>query len=238
MSLSDRGRCSKGKPCSAACINKDYKCRFNLVSRLREPLKKIAQEVNEKGADVADHIGKNVAAWKTGKVLGGLVSTYLESRYGIPRELSVKLSETAIQGLAATGLDFKHLRNTDEFSKKLFTELAAAFIGKTSHAGAEVFISAKEVSTIVESALPILAGKISGIGTSVVANKLPSPGELLSIIQERSQADLAKLQSFLKPFTNFSEIDEVSQVLGDITLIALLGVKSRISKPRVTYGKV
>lgn len=233
MSSSDRGRCSKGKPCSSACINRDYLCRFDLVSRLKEPLNRISKEVSEKGADVADHIGKNVAAWKTGKVLGGLVSSYLESRYGIPRDLSIKLSETAIQGLAATGLDAKHLRNADEFSKKLFAELAAAFIGKTSHAGAELFISAKEVSTIVETALPVLAGKISGIGTSMLANKLPTPKEILSIVQERSAADTNRLLAFLRPYTNFAEIGEVAEVLGDLTILALVGVKGKLDKGKV-----
>lgn len=200
---------------------------------------KIRDEVSEKGAGVADHIGKNVAAWKTGKVLGGLVSSYLESRYGIPRDLSIKLSETAIQGLAATGLDIKHIKNADDFSKKLFAELAAAFIGKTSHAGAELFISAKEVSTIVETSLPILAGKVSGIGTSILANKLPTPGELLATVQQRSQADIAKLQSFVKPYANFAEMDDIAEILGDFTLVALLGVKSRLDNlPNKADGEV
>lgn len=233
MASSERGRCFKGKPCSFACINRNYLCKFDIAEYLGGQLKRMRDEVSEKGVGIADHIGKGVAAWKTGKVLGGLVSSYLESRYGIPRELSSKLSETAIQGLTATGLDFKHLKNPDEFSKKLFAELAAAFIGKTSHAGAELFISAREVSTIVETALPVLAGKVSGISTAMAASKLPTPGELLSMVQERSQSDIQKVQSFLRPYTNFAEVDDIAEILGDLTLIVLLGVKSRMDNKKL-----
>lgn len=240
--MADRGRCSKGKPCSAACINRNLFCKAGLPDFLSKGLTAVRNEVESKGKDVADHLGKNVAAWKTGKVLGGLVSSYLEGRYGIPRESSVKLAETAIQALAATGLDAKHLKNTDEFSKKLFAELAAAFIGKTSHAGAELFISAKEVSTIVETSLPILAGKVSGIGTSLLANRLPTPSELLTIVQERSRADMEKVQGFLRPYVSFAEslneMDKVAEVLGDVTLLALLGVKSKIDNSNKSNGKL
>ena len=234
MASSDRGRCFKGKPCSFACISRNYLCKFDIAEHLTGPLRKLRDEIMEKGVDTADHIGKGVAAWKTGKVLGGVVSSYLESRYGIPRDLSIKLSETAIQGLTATGLDMKHLHNADEFSKKLFAELAAAFIGKTSHAGTEAFISAKEVSTVVETALPVLAGKISGLSTAIAASRLPTPGELLSMVQDRSRSDIGKVQSFLRPYTNFAEIDDIGEILGDLTLVVLLGIKSRMdSKDRV-----
>lgn len=233
--MGNKGRCFKGKPCSAACIRRDFHCRADFPNFLTKGLKSLRDEVSSKGVDVADHIGKNVAAWKTGKVLGGLVSSYLESTYGIPRELSTKLSETAIQGLAATGLDLKHLKNTDEVAKKLFTELAAAFIGKTSHSGAEMFISAKEVSTIVETAMPVLAGKFSGIATSLLANKLPTPSELVSIVKERSKEDMARVQFFLRPYVSFSEgprgnMAEVAQILGDMVLLVLLGVKGKLDR--------
>ena len=92
MASSKGNRCSKGKPCFTACIKRDFHCRFNLAERLREPLRRIGDEISEKGVGVVDHIGKNVAAWKTGKVLGNLVSSYLESRYGVPSEASVKLA--------------------------------------------------------------------------------------------------------------------------------------------------
>jgi hypothetical protein len=228
MSSSRGNRCSKGKPCFTACVNRDFLCRLNLAERLKGPLRRIGDEISEKGTDVADHIGKNVAAWKTGKVLGNLVSSYLESRYGIPRDASVKLAETAIQGLAATGLDIKHIKNADEFSKKLFTELAAAFIGKSSHTGAELMLSAKEVSTIVETALPVLAGKISGIGTSMLASRLPTPRELLTMVQERSKDDMGKVQAFLRPYTSFAEMDDIAEVLGDVTLMVLVGLKGKM----------
>lgn len=227
--------CPKGKPCSAACISKTYLCKADFPSPVGNLLGKAKGFVEKEGGHLADHIGKNVAAWKAGKTLGSLVSSYLESRYGIPREMSGKISETVIQGLAATGLDIKNLKNADEVAKKLFTEMAAAFIGKTSHTGVETIVSAKELSATLESALPILAGKISGIGTSILSNRLPTPKEALNIITSRSREDVAKVRSFLTRgaqvnFTEFSSEEKLAEFLGDFALVVLVSLKGKIAK--------
>jgi hypothetical protein len=227
--------CPKGKPCLATCISRSYVCKADFPNPVGNLLGKAKRFVEKEGGHLADHLGKNVAAWKVGKTLGGLVSSYLESRYGIPREMSGKISETVIQGLAATGLDIKNLRNVDEVAKKLFTEMAAAFVGKTSHTGVETIVSAKELSATLESALPILAGKITGIGTSMLSNKLPTPREALNIITSRSKEDIEKIKNLLtrstqENFSEFSSEEKMAEFLGDFSLIVLLSLKGKIVK--------
>ena len=225
--------CPKGKPCSAACIHKLYACKADFPNPVTTLMGKAKTYVKEEGGHVADHIGKNVAAWKIGKTLGGLVSGYLESRYNIPREISIKLAETAIQGLAATGLDIRNLKSNDELVKKLFTEMAAAFVGKTSHTGVETIVSAKEMSTTLENVLPMLAGKVSGLSTSLISNRLPTPKETLSLLQERSKEDIGKIRNFLeKSALSFAEGSQVKleEIVGDFVLLTLLSLRGKFKQ--------
>lgn len=219
--------CSRGKPCLASCINKNYLCKVYLPS---EPsiLAKMSKTLSERGSDIADHLGKNIAAWKAGKVFGQSLSAYLESVYGIPREISSKLSETAIQAIVATGLDAAHTKSADQFLKKFITEMAAAYIGKTSHVGVETIVSSKDISTVLESALPALAGKFSGLSVSIAANRLPSPGEVVNAVRKRSESDIKLLQGFVgRVSENFAESSKVESIVGDLLLLTLLLVKGK-----------
>lgn len=232
--------CDKGKPCLAACIRKSFICWADLADSISNLTGKTRDYVKKEGGHVADHIGKNVAAWKTGKVLGGLISGYLESRYNIPREISIKLAETAVQGLAATGLDIKNLKSNDALLKKLFAETAAAFVGKTSHTGVETIVSAKEMSATLESILPMLAGKVSGLGTALLSNKLPTPKETLEIISSRSKEDIDKIRNFLEnqKVLNFSDSSniKIEEIIGDITLMVLVSLMGKNSKYKLLRG--
>lgn len=217
-----RKRCTKGKPCSAACIQKSDICQVELSDGPQNLIRRANDYIRANSKTLADHVGKGAAAWKTGKVLGTAISSYLESRYGIPRETSIKLAETAVQGIMATALDFKHLGNGGDLARKLTTELAAAFIGKTSHAGMEGFLSTKEIESTLNTALPVLAGKVSGLGTAIAASKVPSPAKLARLIVERSESDILKLKQLIKPNElKFEESTFPIDTLGDITLIAL-----------------
>lgn len=223
--------CPIGKACSAACINRHLVCRVELSKPLSSVVGNAKSFISDKGGHLADHLGKNIVAWKTGKVLGGLISGYLESRYNIPREISIKLAETAVQGLANTGLDIKNVSTKGELAKKLVTEIAAAFVGKSAHSGAETFVSAKEMSASLEAALPVLAGKFSGLSTSLLANKLPTMKEVVSMVSERSERDINTVRQFLKKSatTNFSEVGrKLEEVIGDITLLTLLPLMGKI----------
>ncbi len=228
-----RDRCFRGKACGASCINRSIVCRIDLPERPQSLLQKAQEYINANSKTLADHIGKGAAAWKTGKVLGNAISSYLENRYGIPREVSVKVAETAVQGVMATALDFKHLKNGKEFARKLATEIAAAFIGKTSHSGMEGFLEAKEIESTLNTVLPVLAGKISGIGTAVAASKIPSPGYLLNRVIERSNQDIEKLRQAFKPSQiGFSENNLSIDALGDLVLISLYMAYGKNGKVR------
>jgi hypothetical protein len=159
--------------------------------------------------------------------LGTAISAYLENRYGIPREASIKLAETAVQGITATALDLKNIRDSDQFAKKLFSEIAAAFVGKTAHAGAESFLATKEIETTLNTVLPVLAGKLSGIGTAVTTSKVPGPRTLFNQLVKRSQDDINKLRQLVKPIeTEFKETTFSVDYLGDLTILALYLVHS------------
>lgn len=216
-------RCSKGKSCSAACIQRVKVCRVELPDASKSLIQKAQNYISSNSKTLADHIGKGAAAWKTGKILGNAISAYLENRYGIPRETSIKLSETAVQGIMATALDFKHLKNSSDFTKKLTSEIAAAFIGKTSHSGMEGFLEAKKIESTLNTVLPVLAGKVSGLGTAVATSKLPKPSTLLSMVVERSKEDIEKVRRVINPNQlGFSEGSPPPiGILGDLTLIAL-----------------
>lgn len=226
-----RIRCRFGKSCSKSCIRRKYVCRKEFPKDTDSSVSRIRGFLRKESASIADHIGKNVAAWKAGKVLGQAVSAYLESQYGISRELSSRLSETVVQGLVATGLDSANLKSGGELMKKLLIETTAAFIGKSSHTGVERFVSAKEVNSMIETALPAIAGKVSGFGVAAVAGKIPSPAEIGSLIRKRSAQDVDKLKRFISPLaSNFGELEDVSSLLGDLSVLLAIALRGKISR--------
>lgn len=183
--------------------------------------KQCKKEVVKHGAE---HLAQGVAAWKTGKVLGGMISSALESQYGIPQEVSKKVSESVVQALAATALDRKHLHDFDDFVKKVSVEFAAAIIGKSAHEGAENFLSSASVQSSLEHALPILSGKVAGISTAVAGGKVPSPAKFGKLLLERSRQDTMRLLQSLGSvkLANFSEDLPSEEYMGDFALMLLL----------------
>lgn len=153
-----------------------------------------------------------------------MVSAGLESHYGIPREASEKLSESLVQALVGTALDRKHIRDVDDFFKKLAVEFSAAFIGKTAHQGAESALTSAGIESSIERALPLLAGKFAGISTAVARGKIPSPAQTGKLIIERSRDDTIKLLRSLRtaPVANFSESLPSESYLADLSLLLYL----------------
>lgn len=195
------------KQCGASAIPDHKKCHKKVV------------DVKH----VAEHVGKGVVAWKTGKVLGTAVSSALESHYGIPREASQKIAETVIQAAMMTALEAKHLKSADQWAKKIVVEAAAAFLGKTAHGAAEHAMSAVEARKIIEQAAPILAGKVTGIGTAVAGGKLPGPGALVKGIISRSVNDTKMLMDmFAHRSPAFAEMDGAGEILAELGLVALI----------------
>lgn len=195
------------KQCGASAIPDHKKCHKKVV------------DVKH----VAEHVGKGMVAWKTGKVLGTAVSSALESHYGIPREASQKIAETIIQAAMMTALEAKHLRTVDEWMKKVVVEAAAAFLGKTAHGAAEHAMSSVEARKIIEQAAPILAGKVTGIGTAIAGGKLPGPGALVKGILERSANDSKMLMDmFARRTPAFAEMEGAGEVMADLAIVALI----------------
>jgi len=223
-----RKRCTQGKSCAATCISKNKRCKNGFPSKINSSLGKMRDYVKTHGVHIAEHGAKGVVAWKAGKILAPAVSGFLESHYGIPREASAKIAETVIQAVTATALEAKHLQNADVFVKKLITETAAAYLGKTAHGGLETALDAAEAAKYVQLAAPVLAGKVTGISTAVVGGKLPTPGKIVQGILERSREDTNKLLALVKPREMaFAEenLDGVAELLADIAVAALLSMK-------------
>lgn len=184
---------------------------------------------------LVEHVGVNVAAWKTGKVLGSMVSSYLESRYGIPTEISKVASESVIQGLAATALSAKDLGSAAKIANSLLTETAAAFIGKSAHQQAENALSSTEMREILKGALPVLSGKVAGTTISLGGQRLPSLAALAEKVIQRSGEDLGRIIKGINPASlPFSEeetsLKMISEVLGDIGLLTLVKVSHSLKK--------
>lgn len=156
------------------------------------------------------HLAQAVTAWKVGKVVGQTAAAYLESQYGIDREVAGKLAETFVQGTVATGLAMaaKDISDPKGVIRRALTEYAAAFVGKTAHGAAENALTSREMSNMIKQAGPVLAGKFSGIGTAIAGSKVPSAAQIADMVVKRSVADTTRMMDFFKgaKFSlNFSE---------------------------------
>jgi len=217
-----RKKCTAGKSCSATCISKDFKCEKKLPAPVSDSLSRNSERLLHLG----EHVGANVTSWKAGKVVGPLVSKYLETRYGIPPETTEKLSETIVQAVVATGLHSRHLKSGEDFVRDLLTEASAAFLGKSAHSGVDSFLTSQESREIVQQALPLLAGKFTGIGAAFAGSKLPKVSQISSAVSRKYSADLLRLQKlFRSSEESFSEqTDQVAsaKLLGDLSLLSVL----------------
>ncbi|MGA7936877.1 MAG: DUF935 family protein [Kovacikia sp.] len=146
------------------------------------------------------HVAENVAAWKTGKVLGGVVAA-AAAAHGVNHEAAKLLSESAIQATAATLLHFRgeHGKNATarEIAAHFIAESAGALMGKVSHGEAEGVAAALGGDEHVKAISGLIAGKTAGIGSNFaaiksgvadrVAGKLTTHGTTLkSLIQKVS----------------------------------------------------
>lgn len=218
-------RCVKGKSCSATCIDAREQCLVELPESVQGSLGKVRNFLKNKGAHIAEHAATGVVAWKTGKVLAPVVSGFLESQYGIPREASTRMAETVIQAATATALNARHMKDANTFIKNLLTETAAAYLGKTAHSGVESIMDSQQARQIIQQAAPVLAGKVTGIATAFAGGKIPPPAEIGRAIIDRSQQDIQKLMGLVRPqAVGFAEPDytEVSKVLADIAVAGLI----------------
>jgi len=215
----------KGKSCSATCIDSRENCLVEMPEPAQGALNKVKTYLKEHGMHVGEHVAHGMVAWKAGKVIAPAISGYLESHYGIPRESSTKLAETVVQAATATALNMKHIKGADQFLKNLLTEAAAAYLGKAAHGGMEHLVEANQARQLIQTAAPVLAGKITGIATAFAGGKIPAPGEMAKIIADRSREDTMKLISMIRPQSlGFAEEDltEISKLLADVAVASLI----------------
>lgn len=218
-------QCLSGKPCGSSCIHKSRKCRKNLTESAQTSLSR-ARSFLSNLPELLEHAGSTVAAWKTGKVIAPVVSKYLESAYNIPSEASLMLAETVIQGVTATALSARHLKNREDFVEKLLVETSAAFIGKTAHKGTENAIETAEIRDYLKVAVPLIAGKLSGIGVTLAGSRLSQAREIAKGLVSRSKEDTQKLLTSAQSLTrNFAEPPTIEpgmiRLLGDIAAASL-----------------
>jgi hypothetical protein len=216
-------RCEIGNSCGSACISRGKECKRTLSVKISTDLSKVKEELPH----LLGHVATGVVAWKTGKVLGTMVSSYLESQYGIPKEASKLASESVIQGLTATALSSKEIKGIKSLATTLLSETAAAVLGKTAHMEAEDALASTELREIIKETIPILSGKITGVSVSMGGKKLPEAAGLASKLVQNSRDNVLRLfQSIRTSSPSFSEetldLKGISEFLGDMAVLSLL----------------
>jgi hypothetical protein len=173
-----------------------------------------------KAGHVAEHLGENVAAWKTGKVVGGIIANFAE-QHGVPRELGQLLSETAVQAATATALYARHGGKTPgDLAKKFVAEASAAFVGKVAHGGADHAIAALGGGEHAAAIGALFAGKGSGIGTNTAVSRwLSRKGKQLQ--SAMASSDHSDTYTFAGTADN-SLTKAQQQALYDLTVFAYI----------------
>lgn len=223
MIASSSKRCNIGNSCGSACISRGKECKRTLSIKVSADLSKVKEELPH----LVGHVSTGVVAWKTGKVIGPMVSSYLESQYGIPKEVTQLASESVIQGLTATALSSKGFKGLKDLATSLISETAAAILGKTAHMEAEDALSSTELRGIVKESIPIISGKITGVSVSLGGKKLPEAAGLAAKLAQDSRENVLRLfQSVRASSQSFSEdtldLKGISEFLGDMAVISLL----------------
>lgn len=220
-------RCNKGFSCGSACISRAKKCVVALTKGRDAAVKKTKEKILEHLPHAAEHLAQATIAWKTGKVIGPMISSALETQYGIPQETSRVIAESVVQAAAAVTLGARDIKTMEDLIRKSVVEFSAAFVGKVSHSAAESAIASMGVRQSIEQAVPILAGKISGISVATVGSKLPSISQVSSYISRRYKQDTALLANALNlGKLQFSEEDENLQQVAEF--LSLLSVVSLV----------
>ena len=225
MISSSAKRCEVGTSCGSTCISKGDRCRKTFSQSVGEGLSKVKESLPH----ISSHLGINVAAWKTGKVLGPMVAAHLESQYGIPKEISQMASEAVIQGVMATVLSSREIKSVGQAASTLLTETAAAMVGKSAHRQAENALSSVEVREMLKQALPVLSGKMAGATVSVGGHKISDLGGLAAKALKGAGDNMTRLfKSAETSIPQFAEetlpLEALSETLGDIGLLALVKV--------------
>lgn len=162
------------------------------------PKEKNAKPLKDRIKSIAihegDELGRNVAAWKIGKVIGGAIAQHAIAM-GAPPEASQLISETVVQASSATALwavqqARKGKLNARDTAAFFVSQSAAAALGKMAHHGAEEILHSYQADAMMQSVGALISGKATGIGTVVGMNKSKLSHRIVDHVVERSRHDI------------------------------------------------
>lgn len=144
-----------------------------------------------------DEVGRNVASWKMGKVVGGAVAQHAIALGADPMAAQL-ISETVVQAGTATALwatqQARQGQLTGEGLAAYFIQQsAAAALGKMAHHGADHWVNSYGAQGLVQQIAPILAGKGAGLGAIAATAKTQIHQQLVNFVVNRGKHDLSVL---------------------------------------------
>lgn len=219
-------KCDKGKSCGATCINGAKECISEIPGKLSASIKVGKKSILDQTRHIAEHLSEAAVAWKIGKTVGPFVSTAIQNKFGIPREVSETVAESLVQALSSVAIQARRIEKADEFVEKLLVEFTAAFAGKVSHSSLDNALSSEQFRQAISTYLPILAGKAAGIGSATVGYRLPAIKSMSRYIAGRYKSDSQLLLNLIQSRgrVSFSESPAPGQSLKE--LVSLLTVVS------------
>jgi hypothetical protein len=155
------------------------------------------QRVKDFAIHEGDEVGRNVAAWKAGKVIGGAVANHAIAMGADPMAAQL-ISETVVQAGTATALwaaqqARKGTLTAEGLAAYFVQQSAAAALGKMAHHEAEHWLHTYNAQAIAQQVGPILAGKGAGLGTVATTAKTKAHTALVDWVVSRGKHDLAML---------------------------------------------
>lgn len=144
-----------------------------------------------------DEVGRNVAAWKVGKVVGGAVANHAISMGADPMAAQL-ISETVVQAGTATALWATQQARKGKLTGQglaayFIQQSAAAALGKMAHHESDHWLHNYGAQEMAQQVGPILAGKGAGLGTIAATAKTQVHHQLVSFVVNRGKQDLALL---------------------------------------------
>lgn len=155
------------------------------------------ERVKDFAVHEGDELGRNVASWKVGKVVGGAVAQHAIALGADPMAAQL-ISETVVQAGTATALwatqQARKGKLTGEGLAAYFIQQsAAAALGKMAHHEADHWLHSYGAQELAQQVGPLLAGKGVGLGTVAATAKTQVHRQLVNFVVNRGKHDLSVL---------------------------------------------
>lgn len=184
--------CTLGYGCGNTCIDSDLNCTENLspetsgfMDRMVGAIKKVMPS-KETLLHEGEHLARNVSSWYVGKALSPPLIA-LATSHGMDPDTAKLAAETALQAVAATAMSMRQAKNRspEKVAGTLFTEAAAALVGKMTHSGTENLATQLAANERAVQISALLAGKFSGITTAIASEKTGAEGRAGKFVADR-----------------------------------------------------